>query len=133
MEISHEIKNRRTELNITQEELAKRLNVTRAAISNWEVGRNYPDIQLLVKLSDELNISLDKLLRGDKKMVSSMDKKIKKGNFVDKYYVIILTIVSMTLVGYFTFDNWVSTIVFGLISGGIFGVIIDSIGRGKIK
>lgn len=133
METSHEIKRRRTELNITQEELAKRLNVTRAAISNWEVGRNYPDIQLLVKLSDELNISLDQLLRGDEKMVSSMDKKIKKGSFVDKYYVIFLTIVSMTLVGYFTFENWASTIIFGLISGGIFGVIIDSIGKGKIK
>ncbi|WP_035033561.1 helix-turn-helix domain-containing protein [Carnobacterium mobile] len=75
MEISHEIKKRRTELNITQEELAERLNVTRAAVSNWEVGRNYPDIQLLLKISDELNISLDQLLRGDKTMVSSIDKK----------------------------------------------------------
>lgn len=133
MEISQEIKKRRKELNITQEELANRLNVTRAAISNWEVGRNYPDIQLLVKLSDELNISLDQLLRGDEKMVSSMDKKIKKGNIVEKYYVVFLTIVGMTLVGYFSFDNWTSTIIFGLISGGIFGVIIDSIGKGKIK
>ncbi|WP_342507811.1 helix-turn-helix transcriptional regulator [Sporosarcina sp. FSL K6-2383] len=133
MEIGQEIKKRRTELNITQEELAKRLNVTRAAISNWEVGRNYPDIQLLVKLSDELNISLDQLLRGDEKMVSSMDKKIKKGNFVEKYYIVFLTIVSMTLVGYFSFDNWASIIIFGLVSGGIFGVVIDSIGKEKTK
>ncbi|MDN6291418.1 helix-turn-helix domain-containing protein [Carnobacterium mobile] len=131
MEISHEIKKRRTELNITQEELAERLNVTRAAVSNWEVGRNYPDIQLLLKISDELNISLDQLLRGDKTMVSSIDKKIKKGNFIDKYYIVFLTIVSMTLVGYFSFDNWVSTIIFGVISGGIFGLIIDSIGKSK--
>ena len=133
MEIGKEIKNRRAELSITQEELANRLNVTRAAISNWEVGRNYPDIQLLVKLSDELNISLDQLLRGDKKMVSSMDKKIKKGAFTEKYYVVFLTIVSMTLIGYFSFDNWTSTIIFGLITGGIIGVIIDSIGKRKTK
>ena len=133
MEISQEIKKRRKELNITQEELANRLNVTRAAISNWEVGRNYPDIQLLVKLSDVLNISLDQLLRGDEKMVSSMDKKIKKGNIVEKYYVVFLTIVAMTLIGYFSFGNWASTIIFGLITGGIFGVIIDSIGKKKIK
>ncbi|MEK5040455.1 helix-turn-helix transcriptional regulator [Sporosarcina sp. FSL K6-3457] len=38
MEIGQEIKKRRTELNITQEELAKRLNVTRAAISNFKLG-----------------------------------------------------------------------------------------------
>lgn len=97
------------------------------------MGRNYPDIQLLVKLSDELNISLDQLLRGDEKMVSSMDKKIKKGNFVEKYYIVFLTIVSMTLVGYFSFDNWASTIIFGLVSGGIFGVVIDSIGKEKLN
>ncbi len=47
-------------------------------------------------------------------MVSSIDKKIKKGNFIDKYYIVFLTIVSMTLVGYFSFDNWVSTIIFGV-------------------
>ncbi|MEK5040454.1 hypothetical protein [Sporosarcina sp. FSL K6-3457] len=66
-------------------------------------------------------------------MVSSMDKKIKKGNFVEKYYIVFLTIVSMTLVGYFSFDNWASTIIFGLVSGGIFGVVIDSIGKEKTK
>lgn len=129
MEIGQEIKKKRKELNITQDELAKQLNVTRAAISNWEVGRNYPDIQFLVQLSDELNISLDQLLRGDKKMVSSMDKKIKKGNFIEKYYIVFLTIFGMTLVGYFSFDNWVSTLIFGLVSGGIFGLIINSIGK----
>lgn len=133
MEIGQEIKKRRAELSMTQEELAKRLNVTRAAISNWEVGRNYPDIQLLVKVSDELNISLDQLLRGDEAMVSSMDKKIKKGNFIEKYYVVFLTVISMTLIGYVSFDNWASTLIFGLISGGIFGVIIDSIGKEKPK
>lgn len=133
MEIGQEIKKRRAELSMTQEELAKRLNVTRAAISNWEVGRNYPDIQLLVKVSDELNISLDQLLRGDEAMVSSMDKKIKKGNFIEKYYVVFLTVISMTLIGYVSFDNWASTLIFGLISGGIFGVIIDSIGKEKAK
>lgn len=133
MEIGKIIKQRRTELEITQEVLAKRINVARSTISNWEIGRNYPDIHLLVKLSDELNITLDQLMRGDEKMVSSMDKKIKKGNFVEKYYVVFLTIVSMTLVGYFSFDNWTSTIIFGVGSGGIFGMIIDSIGRGKVK
>lgn len=120
-------------MNITQDELAEQLNVTRAAISNWEVGRNYPDIQFLVQLSDELNISLDQLLRGDKKMVSSMDKKIKKGNFIEKYYIVFLTIIGMTLVGYFSFDNWASTIIFGLVSGGIFGLIINSIGQKETK
>lgn len=133
MEIGKIIKQRRTELGITQEVLAKRINVARSTISNWEIGRNYPDIHLLVRISDELNITLDQLMKGDGKMISSMDKKIKKGNFVEKYFVVFLTIISMTSIGYFSFDNWTSTIIFGVVTGGIFGVIIDSIGRGKVK
>lgn len=80
MNIGKEIKVRRTELNLTQEDLAKKLNVSRTAISNWEQQRNYPDIELLVTISDELDISLDKLLRGDSKMVKelSLDYKKKK-------------------------------------------------------
>lgn len=66
-------------------------------------------------------------------MVSSIDKKIKKGQILETFFIIALTIFSMTLVGYFSFDNWVSTVIFGLGSGGIFGWVIDSFGKGKIK
>lgn len=129
MEIGVKIKKRRTELQMTQEELAKRLHVSRAAISNWEVGRNYPDIQLLVQLSDELSLSLDELLREDTKMVQAMDKKIKKGAWIEKYWIIITTILTMTFVGYYSFDNWASILIFGIGTGFIFGMIIRSIGQ----
>ena len=69
MNLGEQIKNRRKELNITQEELAKKLNVTRSAVSNWETEKNYPDLQTIVYISDELNISLDVLLKGDRKLV----------------------------------------------------------------
>ena len=42
-EIGKLIASKRKELNITQQELAKKLNVTDKAISNWETGKNYPD------------------------------------------------------------------------------------------
>lgn len=87
MKIGNEIKTRRNELNLTQEDLAKKLNVSRTAVSNWEQQRNYPDIELLVTISDELDISLDKLLRGDSKMVKELSFDYKKKK---KYKVIIL-------------------------------------------
>ena len=62
MEIGTQIKMRRQELNMTQEMLAKELNVGRTTVSNWESGRNYPDLQLIVSISNVLNISLDTLL-----------------------------------------------------------------------
>jgi len=88
MNIGNEIKTRRTELNLTQEDLAKKLNVSRTAISNWEQQRNYPDIELLVTISDVLDVSLDKLLRGDSKMVKELSLDYKK----KKKYRVIITI-----------------------------------------
>jgi transcriptional regulator with XRE-family HTH domain len=54
MKIGEEIKKRRLELNMTQEELASELHVSRSTVSNWEVNRNYPDIQLIVHISKML-------------------------------------------------------------------------------
>jgi transcriptional regulator with XRE-family HTH domain len=99
MNIGNEIKTRRTELNLTQEDLAKKLNVSRTAISNWEQQRNYPDIELLVTISDELDISLDKLLRGDPKMVKelSLDYKKKKRY---KFLIPVFILIILVLCGY---------------------------------
>lgn len=44
MELNEQIKKYRTEMNLSQEELAEKIYVTRQSISNWENGKNYPDI-----------------------------------------------------------------------------------------
>lgn len=80
MNISEEIKNQRLKNNLTQEQLSKILNVSRSTVSSWEVGRNYPDLETIVAISDLFDISLDKLLRGDKKMIEQItdDTKLRK-------------------------------------------------------
>lgn len=80
MKIGEQIKNRRQELNMTQEDLAQKLNVARSTISNWEIGRNYPDIQLIVSISDALDLSLDTLLREESDIVQEIanDTRIRK-------------------------------------------------------
>ena len=45
------LKKLRKEKNITQEELAEKLNVSNRTVSRWETGSNMPDISLLVQLS----------------------------------------------------------------------------------
>lgn len=74
MTIGEKIKITRNELGLTQQELAEQLNVYRSAVSNWESGRNYPDLKMIVKLSDTLDISLKKLLREDERMVKVISK-----------------------------------------------------------
>lgn len=80
MNISEEIKNQRLKNNLTQEQLSELLNVSRSTVSSWEVGRNYPDLETIVAISDLFDISLDKLLRGDKKMIEQItdDTKLRK-------------------------------------------------------
>lgn len=56
------IKSKRKELNMTQEILAEKLNVSRTTVSSWETGRTYPDLDMVVKLSEEFKVSLDYLL-----------------------------------------------------------------------
>lgn len=44
MELSAQIKKYRTDMNLSQEELAEKIYVTRQTISNWENDKSYPDI-----------------------------------------------------------------------------------------
>ena len=53
------LKTTRQKNNLTQEQLATRLNVTPSAVSKWETGKNYPDPQVLLELSHLFNLSLE--------------------------------------------------------------------------
>ncbi|WP_313538135.1 helix-turn-helix transcriptional regulator [Enterococcus sp.] len=64
------IKEKRKQLGITQDELAKELKVSRSAISNWEIGRNYPDINTLIHLAQMYNMSLDGLFNENIELTS---------------------------------------------------------------
>lgn len=55
----------RREKGLSQKELAHRLGVTNKAISRWETGRGYPDIEILPQLCRELGISVRELLEGE--------------------------------------------------------------------
>ncbi len=55
---------KRKSMNMTQGELAKKLHITDKAVSKWERGLSFPDISLLIPLSEILNISLYDLLKG---------------------------------------------------------------------
>lgn len=73
--VSGQIKKYRDRLNLSQEDLAEKIYVSRQSISNWENGKNYPDIHSLLLLSALFNVSLDQLIKGD---VELMEKEIKE-------------------------------------------------------
>lgn len=60
------ISDSRKKQGLSQKELAKKLNVTDKAISKWERGLSFPDISMLIPISEILEISLYDLLTGGK-------------------------------------------------------------------
>ena len=74
MEIGKQIKKYRSEMEVSQEELAERIFVSRQTVSNWENDKNYPDLKSLVLLSSLFGVSLDILIKGD---VEQMKEEIK--------------------------------------------------------
>jgi len=107
MKFGERLKVLRSDANETQESISKVLHVSRQTISNWENERSYPDIEMLIKLSDYYNVSLDELLKEDVIMQNKViDDAKKKRRYKNIIYV------SATLLLIFTVINliWLSGI-----------------------
>ena len=75
--IAKMIAKKRKEKKITQDELAKYLGVSKAAISKWETGQSYPDITFLPILASYFNVSIDELIGYEPQMMKYfIDEKI---------------------------------------------------------
>ena len=62
MEFSEKLQKLRTNEKLTQEELAEKLYVSRAAISKWESGRGYPSIDSLKAIAKYFHVTIDELI-----------------------------------------------------------------------
>ena len=61
MDFGKQIKQMRLERNLTQEQMAEQLGVSRQAVSNWENNKNLPDLELIISMSRLFSVSLDDL------------------------------------------------------------------------
>ena len=66
--VGKNIKNQRTKLGMSQETLAEKLFVSRQTISNYEIGKSYPDIDMLVRIAEVLNVDIKFLVYGEAAM-----------------------------------------------------------------
>lgn len=69
MEMREILKNLRENNNLTQEQMAERVMVTRQAVSRWETGETQPNTDTLKLLSHEFNISINTLLGSPRQLV----------------------------------------------------------------
>ena len=115
MELGKQIKKYRIENELSQEDLANKIYVTRQSISNWENDKTYPDVNSLVLLSEIFQVSIDELIKGD---LNKMKETIKKEETLkfNQYGLIfsVLLIVSIVsilpltmLLGYYGLIPWI--------------------------
>jgi len=79
MEFYKKLKEERLKHNLSQEELAIKLNISRQSVSKWELEKGYPNIETLITLSDLFNISIDELIKGDNFLRNKLIKEGKMG------------------------------------------------------
>ena len=84
MELNEKLQQLRKQKNLTQEELAQALYVSRTAISKWESGRGYPSIDSLKAIAKFFGISVDELLSGEQLLTrAEAEHKQKRSNLCD--------------------------------------------------
>lgn len=117
MELNAQIKKYRTELNLSQEELAEKVYVTRQTISNWENGKSYPDIHSLLLLSSLFNVSLDQLIKGDIETMKEIinEQEVKKFNYYGNIFSIHFLILIISAVPLFFWLERYAFIPFGVL------------------
>ena len=98
MTLGERIRDERKKRGLSQEEQAEILNVSRQAITKWETDRGIPDIANLIRISEEFEISLDELIKGD----NSVKRKIIYDSTMKKWHLLVL-IYLMAIVAYIAY------------------------------
>ena len=116
MNVGARIKKYREKQNISQDELALKVFVSRQTISNWETNKSYPDIKSLTMLSNIFHVTLDDFIKGDieemKRIVSK--EKIEKFNIMSYIFLVEMLIVMFSAYPLFTLDGYIGVIIWAL-------------------
>ena len=98
MEFNEKLQELRKQRGLTQEELAEKLYVSRTAISKWESGRGYPNIESLKAISKFFGVTVDELLSTDEILtIAEEDNKQKETHFRDLMYGLLDLSIAMLL------------------------------------
>lgn len=98
MEFAKKLQKLRKQNNLTQEELSKKLYVSRTAVSKWESGKGYPNIDSLKDISKIFKISIDELLSCDEIIDIAKQEKDLNNKRLNNLFYGLLDIVGVLLI-----------------------------------
>ena len=97
MKFNEKLQELRKQKGFTQEELAQKLYVSRAAISKWESGRGYPNIDSLKSIADTFSVTVDELLSSNE-LINLAEEETKQKTYIYRHIVFgLLDISSLSL------------------------------------
>ena len=104
MNVGKNIAKLRKEKKLTQEELAKKINVSPKTISSYENNHNLPNIEILISLSQELGVSINEILGVNEENSKEIKNKYENKNFLQKVIIFLISIIPMI---YFSINEYV--------------------------
>ena len=114
MEFNEKLQKLRKERGITQEELAAELYVSRTAISKWESGRGYPNIDSLKAISEFFSVSVDDLLSSNKLLVIAENENKESVKRIFDFIAALVDVFSVALVVLPLYPHSVNGFVYGV-------------------
>ncbi len=140
----------RRKTNLTQMQLAEKLNITDRAVSKWETGKSLPDSSVMLELCDVLGISVNDLLCGEvvtmdnynKELENNLLEMIKQKELADRRLLSVEVLIGITativlfalifVAAFIQMETWlkISLIVFGFIlffAGCFYAVRIEQV------
>jgi transcriptional regulator with XRE-family HTH domain len=123
MDFGTKISKLRKEQNMTQQDLAEKLNITDKAVSKWERNLSYPDITSISKLAEELKVDSKELIELCKKD-NPYNKKEDINKLIDFILVVIPFGLSIALIVLSIISEMSTNDKIGLISVAIFSISI---------
>ena len=132
MNLSDNIKKIRKDNNLSQEDLAEKLNVSRQSVSKWEQGIAYPEMDKVLQICKMFNLSIDELLNQNiKEVEKSKESKININKYIDSFLSYITKTVNMFSSMKFKdkikciFEQLILILIFMAMSAIIRGILVD--------
>lgn len=129
MNLGSQIKKYRSELSMSQDELAEKVFVSRQSVSNWENDKTYPDIKSLLLLSEVFQVSLDQLVKGDLEIMKKEISTQELANFEKdtKIMTVFYALMLITPIPLAHFFGWLGLAVYLVIcvAGLYFAVRVE--------
>lgn len=118
MDIGNKIRKYRESSNLSQDELALKVFVSRVTISNWETNKTYPDIKSLALMANIFNVTLDDFVKGDlEEMKNKIDENtLDKFNSLSAIFTVELIVMIISIYPLFAFGKLAGIVIWAVLA-----------------